>query len=224
MAEDLRRYITPAEITDYVSVSTPVDELVLRQAQKDIDNVIAKFYQGNNRPFLVPYIDIDDCVLTSTTATSTQLANANGYYSKAVLEIMSGANAGKRIYIASSESNSGSSILTFGSTQTGLTGTVSARVYQEGKFPRSIDVDLSNTAYLKVIPEFAKECVALQYKFRIDHPEIFNDTNILAGYSVNKGGWSKNYDTKKERQIKDFTDPTAFNILADLGLTTQTLY
>jgi hypothetical protein len=224
MAEDLRRYITNSEITDYVFVDTPVDELVLRQAQRDIDNVVAKFYQGNNRPFLLTYTDIDDCVLTTITATSNQLGNATGYYSKAVLEIMSGKNAGKRIYIASSENNSGSSVLTFGSTQTGLTGTVSARVYQEGKFPRSIDVDLSNTAYLKVIPEFLKECVALQYKFRIDHPEIFNDTNILSGYSVNKGSWSKNYDTKKERQIKDFTDPTAFNILADLGLTTQTLY
>jgi hypothetical protein len=221
---NLRQYLPASEINNYVTVDTPIDLQVLRQAERDIDSVIAKFYQGINRPFITSYYDLDDCVLTTTTATTSQLGNADGFYSKTVLEIMSGANAGKRIYIASSTSSSGSSTLTFSDTQTGLTGTVSARLYQEGKFPRRIDVDNSNAGYYKVIPEFLKECVALQYKFRTDHPEVFNDTNVLSSYSVNQGQWSKNYDTNKKRNIKDFTDPTAYNILNDLGLTAQTLY
>jgi hypothetical protein len=209
-------------VTDYVDTNSTIDELVLRRAEIDIDNAVALFYQRRNRKFVYYEYDLDDVTLTTTTATSSQLNTANGYYDRTVLEIMSGADAGKRIFVKTHVNDT----LTFWNTQTGLSGTETCRLIQIGKFPRLADSDIANNTYYKIIPEFIKEAVAYQYKFRLDNPSIFTNPNPVSGYRVEQDRYSEQFDTssKNERTIQDRIDPVAWDILSQHGLTTQSLF
>lgn len=216
--ESLRKYLLATEYSNYNL--TDVDTYTLIQAEQDVDNLVANNYRGPQVKKYGGYEIEDNVTLTTTTATLPNSTATDGYYSYMVLEILTGANKGLKIPIQSSVNN----VLTFFSTQAGLSGTVSVNIYQYGKFPMFQDCkDLTNIIYKPIIPQ-VKQAVAEQYKFRIANPDLFNSqTKVVSGYSVNGANYSENYAVGKNGvdhvSPKDLVAPVVFQLLDDLGLT-----
>jgi hypothetical protein len=218
-----RRYLTTAELSDYISVDTP-DILTLRQAEIDIDSVIPIFYQRGNRKFIYNPYDIPTLtIVDNNSATTTDLPNQSGFFSKTVLEILSGANAGTKIFISEANVAGNTTTLTFADTQSLTVGVVVAKIYQIAKFPRLIDYQLSNSIYYKTIPEFIKEAVAYQYQFRADNPAIFNITGKVTEAEVDQDQARVKFGDQS-RTKKDLISPVAWDILDSQGLTQQFMY
>jgi hypothetical protein len=224
--ESLRRYIKDqAGLEEYTGSLASFDNNQLIRAEQDIDKVIKIYYEGANRPFLLGRPSVYSAVLTDTQATVTNLSPINdGYFDFTVLEILEGANRGKQIAIESNIDN----VLSFFDTQAGLDETSQVKLFQIAKFPRSLksgDTSLSSTGdtYLKTIPGFIKECVALQYLYRVAEGDDLLVENLRSGYEVSKDSYSEDYDTKVKKTALDRVSPEALDILYSYGLIGQTL-
>lgn len=216
-----RQYIADrTELEIYTGSLTSFDSDQLVRAEGDIDKVIASFYEGVNRPFLLGRPSVYSAVLTSTQATVTDLSPINdGYWSRTVLEILDGSNAGLKIFI----SNNSSNILTFNSEQAGLSETSNVKLYQEAKIPRNQDTLAKGTDYFKSIPEFIKQAVALQYQYRITEGQNLMNKQKVKSYGIDKASYSEDYDTGRNKTMYDRVSPEALDILSDHGLIGQTL-
>lgn len=220
--ESLRRYLLETEFADYNLAD--VDNYVLIQAERDIDNAVANFYQGSLAKFFLGTEIQDNVTLTTTTATLGNAQPSDNFYSYTVLEVMTGANASKKIAIQSNASN----VLTFFDTQAGLSGNVSVRVYQSGKFPMYRDTESLTNAFYKTIRQEIKQAIAEQYRFRLANPDLFaNQTKVQSSYSTSASSWSESFATGKNGvdriSIRDLTAPIAMQILEEAGLTIQTI-
>jgi len=98
----LRNYLSVEELQDRRPNIAEVDLSVLEQAEKDIDLVTASFVEGANRKGYSSVLLLENVALNGTTATVPTLASTQGYYSYCILEVLSGANAGKRFFITTS--------------------------------------------------------------------------------------------------------------------------
>jgi len=189
----------------------------LIQAENDIDNLLARFFQGAFRKAIVTNYKYDTCLINASSATVTGLSADDGYYSKTVLEILSGANSGKRFAVKSQTSN----VLTLYETS-GLTNvTASVRIYQLAKAPFAKDMVSSNSTWNKIIDERIKEAVALQYDFREANPILFGSNYPVKEYQVSKDSYSEKYDTTSKAGLIDRIHPDAYELLK--SLTTQSL-
>ena len=209
----LRKYLTQAQLQEYQPDIDIVDESVLLKAEIDIDNAIASFYQGNFRKALPNTLFFDNCVFTGQTVTITDFINSNGYLSKAVIEIVSGANSESRFYINSQVAN----VLTL-DVDTGLTETNTCKIYQLAKAPFVGDMHISSDTIYKTISEKIKEAVAYQYVFRLknDFDNMFAQTT----YSVSGASYSESFDTDKTLSAKDRISPQAYDLIDYLTIQT----
>lgn len=219
--QSLRKYLkNQSELITYTGTLTNFDPDQLVRAERDIDKVVGVFYQGPNRKSILGITDVRNAVLTSTTATITDLSpNNTDFYSYSVLEILSGSNKGMRIAIESQANN----ILTYFDTQTGLSETSKIRVYQEGKFPRLVDTWAEDSVYYKSIPEFIKECVALQYLYRVQEGTNLQTENVQSSYRVDEDSYQESFDTSTKKIITDRISPEALDILDSKGLTSNSI-
>lgn len=224
--ESLRRYIeNRTELEDYIGVLDEFDKGELIKAEKDIDKAIASFYEGpwaqHNR---VTYqLSTSEVTLTTTTATITNLTFQTGYFAFNTLEIVSGANRGKKIAISNSSLSGGTQTLTFFDTQTGLSGSPACKIYQSGKAPFAIDRAFEEGTYYITVPEFIKEATALQYKFRIDNKAYLEAPNKIKEYEVEGADYREEFDTSYKSTIQDRISPEAWDILDDKGLTVSSM-
>lgn len=229
MPESLRRYIADeTELAEYITIAGTFDPAILRKAELDIDKAIATFYEGGNAPFLFGdfyEVESSEITLTTTTATLTGFSFQTGHLDRSVLEIRSGSDAGKRIFVQSQTVSGDDRILTFADTQTGLSGSPICRIYQEAKFPRVCDTEYTESTYTKTIPQWLKEAVALQYNFRVNNAQNLENVNQLSGYSVSKDSYSENFNTAPSgnSSIRDRLSPEAMDILDSYGLTVESI-
>lgn len=229
MPESLRRYIAnQTELAEYVTIAGTFDAATLRKAELDIDKAVAIFYEGGYAPFLfgeILEVESSEIALTANNATLTGFGWQAGYLDRSVLEIRSGSDAGKRIFVESQTISGDDRILTFADTQTGLSGSPICRIYQEAKFPRVCDTEYTESTYTKTIPEWLKEAVALQYNFRVNNAQNLENVNQLSGYSVSKDSYSENFDTAPSgnSSIRDRLSPEAMDILDCYGLTAESI-
>lgn len=226
MTESLRQYLTMQELCDYVDTDTK-DELVLKKAEKDIDNAIAVFYQKRNRKSVYINYTLQSLNLTATNATTSELGNSDNFYSKMVLELLSGDDAGKRIFVNASSISAGVTTLTFLNSQSVTPASnIKAYLYQEAKLPRIADTSIIDSVYYKRTPDFLKEAVANQYKYRLDNPNVFETPFSIKKYEVDQASYSEEYNTdpKATKSIQSMISPQAWAILEDEGLTTQSMF
>lgn len=221
MIESLRRYIlSQSQLEEYITLDQAFNNNELIRAERDVDKVVAEFYERANAKSINYTTQVFDATITPTTATITNMTPINdGFFNYSTLEILSGENKGKRIAIATQASN----VLTFFDSQAGLSGSLKCKLYQTGKFPRYADTITNNGVYYKTIPEFVKECVALQYDYRIKEGKNLLQERVQSGYSVNKDSYSENFDTNIKKTIRDRIHPEALDILDQYGLTLQTI-
>lgn len=211
--ESLRRYVTNTELEER-GIAAP-ETFKIIEAERDIDTVVKTFYEGPLSPFFDWLDYFDSVVFTTTNATLPQTFEQN-YFTYTVIEITSGANTGLVIPIASSNGT----VVTFASTQSITPGTYSAKIYQEGKFPRLAESNNQNNVWHKTIPQWLKDCVAYQYSFRLNNAALFNNASPLSSYRVDGDSYSETFDTNssfsytKENRIS----PDALAILSSRGM------
>lgn len=221
--KNLRNYLPINQLADYIDVES-IDNTALVNAERDIDNLCALFYQGINRPAVYyPYF-VNNLSINNNQATTSEVLSPSGYFSLTVLEVLSGTNKGLRIFIDDSNLSNNQTILSFSDVNINETG-LKAKLHQVAKFPRVADTSIIDGGYQKTIPEFLKEAVAYQYEFRSNNPDSFNNVNQLKSYSVDKESFSETFDTtsKKATDIEDLIAPATRSILDKQGLTVQNL-
>jgi len=219
----LRNYLTKEQLVERINLNLgDVNEIMLQQAETDIDNALAYFSAGAFRKCFVNKVIYENVTLTATSATIPNQAFTNGYLAYSVMEILSGSDVGKRIAIKGNTSN----VLDFLDSFVGLTGTVDVSIYQVGKFPMLRDVMAGTNKVYKTIPEFVKQAVALQYQFLgVKQTEISSAQKIIseeldeANYTVNYEGGLGTEVSLIEMRIH----PQALDLLDQEGLTIQTL-
>lgn len=214
--QSLRRYLTENELQERVTVTT-FNLQTLIQAEIDIDNIIADFFQGSFRKALITESKFDSVVINSNTATITALNSQNEYYSRTVLEVLTGTHSGSRFAVQSQSNQT----LTFWESSELTNVVCSVRLYQLAKAPFYKDFGLRDNIYYKVIDERVKEAVALQYFYRQENPEIFGSNYPVKNYSVSKDSYSENYDTARRTGLIDRIHPDAYSVLE--SLTVQSL-
>jgi len=213
--ETIRQYTTTEEVA--VRTGKQISQDTINQAEREIDDAIACFYGSVfAKSFQNKYVY--SAVLTTTTATISNLNYNTGYLQFTVIEILDGANKGKIIPISTNSGN----VLTFLNTQTGLSGTVAVALYQAGKFPMYRDMQSLNSNYYKTIPDWLKEAVALQSQFIFENKQ--NDIPyIQAGESVDETNYTTNFLSSNgkiaRKSIKDWLHPRALAILDGQNLT-----
>lgn len=216
--ESLRKYVTDQDLIERGIGAPSLPKIIV--AERDIDTVIKNFYENVNRKWLIGDLYYSDTVFTTTTATIGNTTYDDNYFAFTAIEIMSGANKGEVIGVASSEQSGSSTILTFNETQTITAGTYNAKIWQEGKFPRIIDVDSANQVYNKAIPTWLKDCVAYQYLFREANAQLFNTGFPTKSYRVQRDSYQEDFDTTSGYAfaIENRTSPDALSILSDKGM------
>lgn len=187
-----------------------VDEVVLSQAEADIDNIIGIFNEGGFRKAFWRPEFVGSVVITATTATLSSSNTTNGYYARTVLEILSGDNAGSRIFVDSSVNN----VLTFES-QT-IAGTFDCRIYQLAKAPFLVDSQSYNNNIYKTISEDIKQAVAYQYQFRLKNKNILDSNFATKKYSVDKDKYEEEFDTIQNNTINQRISSQAIDVISYL--------
>jgi hypothetical protein len=213
--QSLRRYLTFEQLQGYQPSVVVEDNNILIEAEKDIDNIIANFYQGVFRKSFYTTLFFESVTLTPTTATISSSNFTNGELAYTVLEILSGANTGSRFAIRSNTSN----VLTYFDTNALSTGTEAVKIYQFGKCPMIKDKNYIGSNYNKTISEQIKEAVAYQYVFRTEND--INVKNPVTSYSVSQDSYSEHFAVDKPLSITERISPQAMDILG--GLTIQTI-
>lgn len=228
MAESLRRYVAnETELSQYVTISGTFDAETLRKAEIDIDNAVASFYEGVNRQYLIDNKPLTPAKITidATSATIIGETPTDGEYSRTVLNILSGDDAGKQIFVSLSAKSGSDTTLTFTGAQTFTTVTpfsAACEIEQVAKFPRVGDSRLVDGTIFKQIPVWLKQAVAYQYNFRVDSPSNFVSVDEVIGYSVNRDGWSKSFGAPgSASNIDNRISPQAMDLLRQHGLTLQ---
>lgn len=215
----LRNYISPEEIQAITGpLGGTITDIVLNQAEQMIDNAIANFY---NLPWRKAYQGslVKSGLATDSTLTITGDALTQNSLSRTVIQILTGAKAGKQSYVSGNTSN----VITF-VTIAGLSGTVEFRVYQLGKAPFASDVYNNN----KVINEAVKNAVAYQVEAMLN----FDNLGISVKDGKNKKsesiGTSYSYtlDDKANgtKSALELLAPQSAQSLVDAGLTFQSAF
>jgi len=212
----LRNYLTVEELQDRRPNIAEVDLSVLEQAEKDIDLVTASFVEGANRKGYSSVLLLENVALNGTTATVPTLASTQGYYSYCILEVLSGANAGKRFFITTSNNQT----ITL-NVDSEITETIVCKVFQLGKYPMAKDWWSANNVEYKTIAEEVKEAVAYQYEFRLANAGYLNNKYAQTGYSVSGDSFSTNYNPNIQNSIRERISPQALDLLG--RYTTQSL-
>jgi hypothetical protein len=194
------------------------DNDLLIKAEIDIDNIIANFYQGAFSKQFKGFETFESTkvVLTTTTATISDITVSNGYYAYTTLEILSGSNSGVKLAVKNNTNN----VLTFFNTNTGITGSETIKIYQTGKAPFYCDTNYLENTYFKSIDARIKDAVAFQYVFREKNKDL-DQNKATTGYRVSQDEYSENFDTSIKNSITDRISPQALDILQ--SLTSQTI-
>lgn len=224
MADSLRRYLTQEELESYITLDDEFSAENLRKAEIEIDNAVAIFYEGSNKKVINNKIIAKKAQITlsSTTCVITGFGYPNGYFINSVLEILSGANSSKRIFIKSDIKVGDTHTLTFFDAVPGLSGSEDVQLCQIAKFPRNCDCALVDSDIFKSIPEFLKEAVANQYEWRLKNLDSLDNTQLRSSYSVVRDSYSENFGNVRSSSI-DRISPIAMDILDSHGLTIQTI-
>jgi hypothetical protein len=131
---------------------------------------------------------IDGAVIFDTN-DQTSLNITSNYYSFCVLEMISGAAAGKREVIKTSDQD-GKSVTLWAALSTAPAAGDYFKIYQLAKFPRIDDWDIpagSNT-YYKSIPELVREATVAQTLFIMSKPAAYftgNSTDMKSEKFLN---------------------------------------
>lgn len=210
--QSLRRYLTATQLQEYQPSITTVDNNTLIDAEIEVDLAIASFLEnGYSKAFKNDDI-YNNCLVNASTVTIPDFSFNDGYLSKTVVEILSGANSGSCFFVDSQTSN----VLTLIETS-GLTNvTCDIRVYQLAKAPFAKDCVLTNNKYYKVLDERVKQAVAYQYVYLTEENAV--NTYAQTGYSVNGANYSENYDTSKKTTIVDRLNPKVLDVLGYLTI------
>lgn len=224
MADSLRRYLTQEELESYITLDDDFNAENLRKAEIEIDNAIASFYEGKNSKAISNKIVAKKAQITlnSTTCVISNFGYPNGYFINSVLEILSGANSSKRIFVKSDVKVGDTHTLTFFDAVPGLSGSEDVQIYQIAKFPRNCDCALVDSDIFKSIPEFIKEAVANQYEWRLKNLDSLDNSQLRSGYSVARDSYSESFGGIRSSSI-DRISPIAMDILDSHGLTIQTI-
>jgi len=209
--QSLRRYLTPIQLQEYQPSVTTVNNNVLIEAEKDIDNIIANFATGDYRKAFIGNQVFNNAVFDGQTVTVNDLRATEGTYSRVVVELLSGSNIGARFLVQSQLGNE----LTFFETS-GITGTFAIKVYQLAKAPFYKDYNAFNNKYSKSIDELVKEAVAYQYVYRVDNSASMNIKYPVASESLQGENYSFNYNTNEPLSIRQRISPQAWDILGFL--------
>lgn len=214
----LRQYLTSSELQEYEPSVESVDTNILIKAEQDIDNALANFANGWFSKAFNIIQEFNECTFSGVNGTISNFNAEDGYLSRTVCEIVSGAKSGKRFFITSQTG----SVITLSSNPS-ITGTVAIKVYQLAKAPFVKDKNSYSQSGVnktsKVIDERIKEAVALQYVYRRD-----NDLDVkykVKGYSVNGADYSETFDVGSPMSIKERISPQAWDIIS--SLTVQSL-
>ena len=211
----LRQYLTSDELLTRRPSLTTVDTAVLEQAEKDIDLLVANFYQGAFRKASLGEFIYSNVILNNLTATITNINQTVGYYSYCVMEILSGTKAGKSFLIKANSAN----VITFFKS-TSSVETVAVKVYQLGKFPMAKDTNYFGNTVYKTIAEDVKEAVAYQYEFRLNNKDGLNNKYAQTSYSVSGDSFSSNFDVNSPNSLKERLSPQASDLLGVYSIQT----
>lgn len=224
MTQSLRRYLTREELENYITLEDDFNVENLRKAEIEIDNAIAVYYEGGNQKSINKKIMVENSKVTlnATTCIITGFSYDNGYFINSVLEILSGADYGKKIFIKSDVKVDDTHTLTFFDAEVGLTGSENIQLFQVAKFPRIFDCSIVDSNIYKSIPEFIKEAVANQYQWRLKNLDKIENAQLRTSYSVARDSYSESFGDKRLSSI-DRLSPVAMDILDSEGLTIQTI-
>jgi len=224
MIQSLRRYLTKEELENYIILEDDFSIENLRKAEIEIDNAIAVYYEGGNQKSINKKIIVENSKVTlnATTCIITDFSYDNGYFINSVLEILSGANYGKRIFIKTDVKVDDTHTLTFFDADVGLAGSENIQLFQIAKFPRIFDCSVVDSNIYKSIPEFIKEAVANQYEWRLKNLDKIENTQLRTSYSVARDSYSESFGGGRLSSV-DRISPIAMDILDSYGLTIQTI-
>lgn len=209
MQRSLRHYLTESELKDYQPQILKVDNQELIQAEIDIDNIIAVFYQGTFSRAYKHDVVFQNCEFQGQTATIGGMSSqSDGLYNRVLVEILEGTNKGSRYLI---KEQIGATVTFYEDTK--LNENAPVRVFQLAKLPFSKDVVTYNSKYTKLIDENVKQAVAYQYVHRVNNPDLFSARHVISSESLNGEDYSFTYDTKKPMSMKERISPQALYIL-----------
>lgn len=155
------------------------------------ESIIDDFCYREVDPALRPFYFIDEFVTADFTTTNciVDLPNLGGpdFYQYCNIEILEGPLNGLIIPITSSTGTT----LNFDAVAA-LGGSLKAKIYQLGKFPRRCDCSIDNNEVYKSIPREIREAVAYQVEFYLEQQE--SSTNVfLSGFGLKKESISETY-------------------------------
>lgn len=213
--QSLRRYLTEAQLKEYQPSVLVVDNNVLIEAEKDIDNILADNVYGSYRKAVATTHIYDSCTFSNNTATLSNFSASDGYYDRVVVEVISGNNTGSRFLVNTQAGNT----LTFFEA-TSLTETTAVKIYQYAKAPFQKDFN-SYTAsggskWSKAIDERIREATAYQYVYRINNAGAVNVHNVIEREDLQGEDYSFSYDTEASMSIQERISPQAWDILGTL--------
>jgi len=225
----LRKYITSeTELAQYVTISGAFDQSILTKAEEDIDKFMASWYEIPRRPSLQGEVLIQSSDISFGTTSATLSSDIQeGYYTRTVIEILSGDDAGKNIFVNVATKSGSDTVLNY-DTQALTTVTpfsASCRIYQLAKFPQYMNEKHVDGVIFKIIPNWLKQAVAYQYNFRKKYGKNFNQTLQQSGYSINADGYSESFGggSGSASIVDNRISPEARDILDSKGLTVQSL-
>lgn len=163
-----RGYLTTDELEEYADITvTNEDEAYdqISQAEEIIDAYVGPQQKALHLIYEGEVSSVSGLTVFDT-GSGTSLGLTDDYFKGAEIEIIGGTGIGQRRIIASSSKDNKS--VTVSEAFTTAPDTTSVfRIYQLGKFPRSVDIhtNRSGTKYYRYIPEAVRRAVAAQVEF-----------------------------------------------------------
>jgi hypothetical protein len=203
-----------------------VNQTYLANAESQIDNAIADFYEYGFSKAL----PLDLKFKNATIATNTITIEGNypiNYLSRSIARLASNA---VNVYIDSSTSTSNSTTLTTSQDLTPYIGTEPFVVVRQiAKMPFLQDTYMLDNEYQKFLPAWLEQAVVDQYNHQsvLESEGFFEKNRKVTSEQVRRSNYSLDYADSDSANAYitalDFLAPSVLTKLESLGLTTQTI-
>lgn len=227
----LRQYTNEARVqalADNTDLAVRIDQLNLAEELVDLycadrinPSINAPFYDDES--FVTANFTNNTVVLTSTDSLET---NYLKYTNLKIIESSDTTEEGLLFPVLNSNN------LTLTIDGSSLNGAKTVLVQQLGKFPRVGDTEKTDSKVFKFIPNEVSQASTYQALYIIEHPEIFENSDVINEYeseSIGRGGqysYSKGnidlleYQSKSDYYTNRFLSPRAKALLAKFSIQT----
>lgn len=189
-----RRYATIEQIEQFADITSLDDDEFedrISQAEELIDAWVGFQTKAFSRKIQIEVSSVNGKTIADDRV-ATQLTYEDDFFAGCTLEVIGGAGAGQTRTIVSSNKDA-KSITYEGDTLSPNVDTTSIiRIYQLGKFPRNIDMQLNRAGnkYYKMITDAVTRATAAQLEYMINQGDEFFGTDDPDKESERIGNYS----------------------------------